>query len=163
MKMAKPNEDDVRAAEMLFRLLADIAHGYYPHDDDADADKEPRYLDEDNWDHLRRVYDLLKQTLDIAPNWPGKVIGGMLWVIMNPDNQLLDGTKNVIELHPDLLKGLAIVQEQRATMLDRMESEARDSVAYLVEDLAYHQQREMALSAAARTRAFFAKLDHAYH
>lgn len=104
MKMAKASERDIDAAGDLMALLNTIDDGYYPAEPgDEDA---PLHFDEDDKDHLRLFYDKVKALLDRAPGFPGRVIGGMCYVIMYDKNEIIDPNADVIELHPKLQKAL---------------------------------------------------------
>jgi hypothetical protein len=100
MKMAKPSERDIDAAGDLISLLLQLDRGDYPTvDEDADV---PDWFDEDDPKHLRAFYDAMKATLDKAPGYPGRVIGGMCYVIMYDKNEIIDPNSDVIDLHPKL-------------------------------------------------------------
>lgn len=154
MQFSKPNFDDINAAKDFYSLLLDVSLGYYPQD--RDPENCPAYFDPDNKQHLRELYDRIIEIMDASPGWHARIIGGMLWVILNPANQLLDPTKDVLALHPDLIQGRDYVQHQRATMLDRMEYQARVSVAWAIERSVMRHQNEMAT-------ASVLKLKHFYH
>jgi len=98
MKMAKASERDIEAAGNAMSVLVAIDRGDYPaRKGQEDA---PDWFDEDDPEHLRRFYDAMKETLDAGPGWPGRVIGGMCYVILFKDNEILDPGSDVIELHP---------------------------------------------------------------
>ena len=98
MKMAKASERDIDAAGNAMSVLNDISSGYYPaREGDEDA---PLRFDPDDADHLRRFYDLINATLDQAPGWPGRVIGGMCFVILYDKNQIVDPDADTLEIHP---------------------------------------------------------------
>jgi hypothetical protein len=108
MKMAKPSPADIKAAEELHQVLQLIDARFggpfsIPETgqclstllhDGLDA------FDSDNLTHLQTLYNHLARLLRTAPNFYGRVIGGMLWVIMNEANEILDPAADVIELHP---------------------------------------------------------------
>lgn len=108
MKMAKPYPADIKAAEELHQVLQLIDARFggpfsIPETgqclstllhDGLDA------FDSDNLTHLQTLYNHLARLLRTAPNFYGRVIGGMLWVIMNEANEILDPAADVIELHP---------------------------------------------------------------
>lgn len=97
MKMAKASERDIDAAGNAIGVLDDIASGYYPARGEEDT---PLHFDPEDRDHLRRFYDLMTATLDASPGWPGRVIGGMCYVILYPANQIVDPDADCLELHP---------------------------------------------------------------
>lgn len=99
MKMAKASERDIDAAGNAMSILGDISGGYYPAGEVGD-EVEPTWFDPDNADHLRHFYDLINATLDKSPGWPGRVIGGMCYVILFDKNQIVDPSADTLELHP---------------------------------------------------------------
>jgi hypothetical protein len=112
MRMAKPSERDIDAAGELMSLLHQLDRGDYPNlDEEADV---PDWFDEDNPDHLRAFYDAVKSTVDKAPGYPGRVIGGMCYVIMYDKNEIIDPASDVIELHPKLAAALAAAESKEA-------------------------------------------------
>jgi len=101
MKMAKASERDIEAAGDAMAILNAIDRGDYPANlGDEDA---PDWFDEDDPAHLRRFYDAMRATLDAGPGWPGRVIGGMCYVILYEKNEIIDHESDVIELHPRLV------------------------------------------------------------
>lgn len=99
MKMAKASERDIDAAGNAMSILNDISGGYYPAGEVGD-EVEPSRFDPDNADHLRHFYDLMNATLDKSPGWPGRVIGGMCFVILFDENLIVDPSADTLELHP---------------------------------------------------------------
>lgn len=55
---------------------------------------------------LRHFYDLVDATLDKAPGYQGRVIGGMCYVILYDKNEIVDPEADTLELHPKLQKAL---------------------------------------------------------
>lgn len=102
MKMAKATEKDIDAAGDAMTVLNDISSGYYPKRDGDDC--EDFRFDPDDPAHLRKFYDLMRATLDASPGWPGRVIGGMCYVILYPKNEILDPDASTLELHPQWVK-----------------------------------------------------------
>jgi hypothetical protein len=107
MKMAKATERDIDAAGDCMGVLQDIASGYYPAREGEGDEYGPVRFDEDDPEHLRRFYDMVKATLDASPGWPGRVIGGMCYVVMWDANKIVDPDSDVLELHPDIKAALA--------------------------------------------------------
>lgn len=108
MKMAKASDKDIDAAGNAMGILQDIASGYYPaHRDEDDA---PHYFDPDDKEHLRRFYERMAATLDAAPGWPGRVIGGMCYVIMYDANRIIDPDADTVEVHPRFAATLVALQ-----------------------------------------------------
>ena len=108
MKMAKPSAADIEAAEELHQVLQLIDERFggpfsIPETGQSLSellgDREGAF-DSDNLTHLQTLYNHLARLLRTAPNFYGRVIGGMCWVIMNEANQILDPAADVIDLHP---------------------------------------------------------------
>jgi len=97
MKMAKATEKDIDAAGDAMSVLNDISSGYYPARDGEEG--APTCFDPDDAEHLRRFYDLMKQTLDAAPGWQGRVIGGMCYVILWDENKIVEPDSDTLDLH----------------------------------------------------------------
>jgi len=98
VKMAKASEKDIDAAGDAMSVLNDISSGYYPARDGDEA--PPLHFDPDDTEHLRRFYQLMNATLDAAPGWPGRVIGGMCYVILFDKNEIVDPAADTLEIHP---------------------------------------------------------------
>lgn len=98
MKMAKASERDIEAAGNAMSILNDISSGYYPICDNEEDG--PTRFDPNDVDHLRRFYDLMSATLDKSPGWPSRVIGGMCYVILFDQNQIVDPIADTLEIHP---------------------------------------------------------------
>jgi len=105
MKMAKASANDIDAAGDAMSVLSDISSGYYPSRDGGLGD--PTFFDEDDPAHLRHFFDLMKATLETAPGWPGRIIGGMCYVILYGKNEIVDPEADVLELHPRIKAALA--------------------------------------------------------
>lgn len=114
MKMAKASDRDIDAAGNAMSVLQDISSGYYPAR--SDEENTPVHFDEDNKDHLRLFYDRINETLDASPGWPGRVIGGMCYVILYDKNQIVDPSSDCLELHPKF----SHVAEQRDELLEAL-------------------------------------------
>lgn len=108
MKMAKASAKDIDAAGDAMSVLNDISSGYYPARGEK-SEQQPTFFDEDDPKHLRHFFDLMQATLNAAPGWPGRVIGGMCYVILFDKNEIVDPAADVLELHPRF----AEVQGQR--------------------------------------------------
>lgn len=116
MKMAKPDEKDIDAAGNLMSLLHQLDRGDYPAT--IEGTKVPDFFDEDDPDHLRALHDAIKATLDAAPGYPGRVIGGMCYVILYDKNEIVDPEADVIELHPRLESALRFQEAATAAARD---------------------------------------------
>lgn len=99
MKMAKASEKDINAAGDAMSVLNNISSGYYPHRDGDEC--EDFRFDPDDPAHLRKFYDLMSATLDASPGWPGRVIGGMCYVVLFDANKIVDPEADTLELHPE--------------------------------------------------------------
>ncbi len=96
--MAKASDQDINAAGDAMFVLSNISSGYYPaRNGEEDA---PTFFDPDDPEHLRLFYDLMNATLDASPGWPGRVIGGMCFVILYDKNQIIDPEADTLQLHP---------------------------------------------------------------
>lgn len=110
MKMAKPSQRDVEAAEELMQILQLIDArfgGPWSNPDAGDSlsdllqDGEEEF-DCDNELHLQTLYNNLARLLRNAPGFHGRVISGMCHVIMYDKNQIIDPKSDFIDLHPKL-------------------------------------------------------------
>lgn len=111
MKMAKATERDIDAAGNAMGTLLSISGGYYPSREGEED--TPTFFDPDNHEHLRRFYDLMNETLDAAPGWPGRVIGGMCYVVLYDKNEIVDPKADTLELHPKLAAAPELLAELR--------------------------------------------------
>lgn len=155
MRMAKPTQCDIDAAGELHWILSNIdgrfggpwetdgpaslRHLLEPDDEDGDWTD----FDEDDPRHLQALYNSLAKLLRKAPNFYGRVIGGMCYVICYDKNQILDPALDYLELHPDLLAGLKLLHSHRANFLLGLEHAARAAVAETIEAAASRHLREM--------------------
>ena len=106
MKMAKPDGNDITAAEELHQVLqlVDARFGGPFQNHEAGADLGQLLhdgldeFDSENHQHLLTLYNHLARLLRTAPSFYGRVIGGMVWVIMNEANQILDPDSDCIDL-----------------------------------------------------------------
>lgn len=114
MKMAKASEKDIDAAGDAMSVLNDISSGYYPKREGDEC--EDTFFDPDEPEHLRKFYDLMSATLDVSPGWPGRVIGGMCYVVLYDKNRIVDPDADVLELHPRFKQAEA----QRDELLDTL-------------------------------------------
>ena len=110
MKMAKATEKDIEAAGELLRILDTIDGrfgGPWPTDGPKSLDEalttddgDSVSFDADNRKHLQGLYNSLAKLLRQAPNFHGRVIGGMCYVILYDNNRIVDPSADVLELHP---------------------------------------------------------------
>ena len=119
MKMYKADERDIEAAGSAMSVLNDISSGYYPKRNGDECDDT--VFDEEDPAHLRKFYDLMKSTVDEAPGWPGRVIGGMCYVILYEKNEIVDPSADVLGLHPRF----SATQQQRDELLEILERAVR--------------------------------------
>lgn len=109
MKMALASAEDMDVAYDLLGLLSNVERDYYPADEsDEDA---PTFIDVDDPEHLRYVYDRLKALIDRRGSGAfHRVIGGFSTVLYEK-NQILDLTQDVVAIHPRLTAALEAVEK----------------------------------------------------
>ena len=127
MKMAKPSSADITAAGELLRLLDLIDQRFICQTDDAqelDAIlEEEGEFDAGTQSHLQALHASLIKLLREAPGFHLRVIGGMCHVICWDQNKILDTSASVLQLHPDLLEGLKLLNAQRKAHAPKNEIE----------------------------------------
>jgi hypothetical protein len=107
MKMAKPSEKDVKAAEELcqtLNFLDELQRWQFR----AALDDVPEFsqlMDEDtfnpeNVQHLKSLFNQLVNLMWNAPSFHNRVISGMCHVIMYDQNQILYLESDCIDMHP---------------------------------------------------------------
>lgn len=101
MKIAKASPQDVEAAFDLMAVLDAIDRGYYPAEKGSDGEDDPTFFDEDDPEHLARLWRLLKTALDASPGFQGRIILGMAAVI-DARNAIVDPDSDTLDLHPRL-------------------------------------------------------------
>ena len=111
MKMAKASQKDIDAAGELMQILETIDRrfgGPWPTDgpESLEAAITDGDFDEDKPEHLQGLYNSLAALLRRAPNFHGRVIGGMCHVILYDKNEIVDPEVDTLELHPKLQKAL---------------------------------------------------------
>lgn len=117
MRMAKATEKDIDAAGDAMSVLDAISRDHYPaRDGQEDA---PTFFDPDDFEHLRHFYDQMMATINASPGWPGRVIGGMCYVILYAENEIVDPDAKTLELHPKLRAALAAAETKVETPEDR--------------------------------------------
>ena len=105
MKMAKATEKDIEAAGELLGILDTIdARFGGPWATDGPESLEQALdgdeFDADNREHLQGLYNSLAKLLRQSPNFHGRVIGGMCYVILYDKNQIVDPGADCLEIHP---------------------------------------------------------------
>lgn len=113
MKMAKASEQDIEAAGELMALLNALSSGYHPSPNQTDDDDRQVYFDPEDRQHLRVLYDALDKILESAPGMPGRVIGGMCYVIMWDKNKIIDPDADTLEMHPIHVKNAMDAERYR--------------------------------------------------
>lgn len=105
MKMAKPSEKDIDVAGNALSMFDALSDGNYDflneNEDDDSFD-----FNCGNREHLEKFHNFIVAISKKSSNWYGRVIGGMCYVIMNEQNELIDPNLNVIELHPKIKAAL---------------------------------------------------------
>lgn len=107
VRMAKPSEKDIGAAEDLMNVL-NIIDGSNSNWHCAQFDDVPDLFDlhdndefdEDRLSHLKSLFNKLSKLLYDNPNFHGRVISGMCHVIMYDKNKIIDPDSDTIDLHP---------------------------------------------------------------
>lgn len=155
MRMAKPSSRDIDAADELHWVLSAIDTRFGgPWETDGpsslrallepdEEDSNWTDFDADDPRHLQALYNSLAKLLRTAPNFYGRVLGGMCHVICYGKNQILDPADDCLALHPDLAAGLELLKEQRANFLPGLEKSARAAVADTIELAAARHLAEM--------------------
>ena len=104
MRMAKATEADLDAAMLLNGMLSDVFEDeLYPRGLDGEFEcsdqQEWDWFDEDSFDHLRALYDRLREVYRRCPGGMNRVIFGMGCLLM-PENRLVDPDKDHLAAHP---------------------------------------------------------------
>lgn len=155
MKMAKASQKDIEAAGELMGILDAISRGQYPATEDEDD--APYHFDQDKFEHLQRFYERVSATLDKSPGYPGRIIGGMCYVIMWDKNEIIDPDADTIELHPKFAR---IEDERDAAVAATAKIEAqRNELLAALKAIAEFDQYEPAGPAAARAKAAIAEVE----
>lgn len=149
MKMAKPSSRDIDAAGELMQVLDAIdSHWGGPSSTGGPRDLMDALGDEDfdadDRSHLQALYNHLAKLLRMSPNFHGRVIGGMCYVICYDRNAFLDPASKTLDFHPDIQEGLKLLAQQRRDFLPSLERRAREAVVEVVELAAARHLREMA-------------------
>lgn len=112
MKMAKASEQEMNMANKLAAMLENVDSGYYPMPiDGSDCENEPSLFDPDDNDHLRVFYDRVMALINSAPGGIFRVVGGFDTLM---HNDIVDPSKDVLELHPRLVRGLVLTHYPEA-------------------------------------------------
>lgn len=146
MKMAKPSTRDIDAGYDLLGVLNAIDArwgGPWATEGPDDLDALDRDFDADEPAHLQALYNHLAKLLRRAPGFHGRVLGGMCAVICYEHNVFLDPALDYLELHPDILAGLELLEAKRSDFFPRLEREARAAVAETIERAAARHLCEM--------------------
>lgn len=149
MKMAKPSSRDIDAAGELMQVLDAIdCHWGGPSSTGGPGDLMEALgdddFDADDRSHLQALYNHLAKLLRMSPNFHGRVIGGMCYVICYDRNAFLDPASKTLDFHPDIQEGLKLLAQQRRDFLPSLERRAREAVVEVVELAAARHLREMA-------------------
>lgn len=148
MMMAKPSTRDLDAAMDLLGILQEIDGrfgGPWPTEGPRTLQELDEGFDCDKTAHLQALYNNLARLLQRAPGFAGRVIFGMCGVICYEKNNYLDPAQDVLAMHPDVLRGLQLLNAQRADFLPRMEREARAAVSSAIEAAATRHLYEMSI------------------
>jgi hypothetical protein len=82
--------------------------------DSLDAALTDESFDPDNIEHLQALYNSLARLLRTSPSFYGRVIGGMCYVIMWDQNQIVDPNSDTLDLHPRITEALRLANESQA-------------------------------------------------
>lgn len=104
MKMAKASERDIEVAGDIMSILSQLDRGDYPVI--SEEEDRPDFFDPEDFEHLKHFYNLVANSLEKAPGWHGRVIGGMCYVVLFEKNEIVDPDADVLELHPKIAKAL---------------------------------------------------------
>lgn len=108
IKIAKASDDDIKQVYKLFSVLDQINEGYYPYIGDVDtSEMENDNFDEDNPEHLKRMYELLTE---INPTSILRVVG-CISALLDKDNNIVDQNSGTLELHPRIVEALELQEE----------------------------------------------------
>lgn len=115
MKMARARKEEIEKATILAGMLDDLDDGSYPRWINGEfLEDEPAHFDEDDFDHLRALYDRLMK------------MGG-LWrvslgyaVLTDPANKVINPDLSHLELHPRLLEGRRAVDSPFSFWFERL-------------------------------------------
>ena len=118
MKMVKATEKDIAAAGELLGILDTIDRRFGgPWATDGPESLEQalgdKAFDADSREHLQGLYNSLAKLLRQAPNFHGRVIGGMCYVILYDKNQIVDPDADCLELHPKLTGAMKDAERYR--------------------------------------------------
>ncbi|GAA4424602.1 hypothetical protein [Acidovorax lacteus] len=150
MKMAKPTASDIEAGFDLLGVLTAIDSrwgGPWATTGPSDLNALDCDFDADKPEHLQALYNHLAKLLRRAPGFPGRVLGGMCAVICYERNMFLDPALDYLQLHPDLIAGLQLLEAKRADFISSLERQARAVVAETVESAAARHLAEMCAAA----------------
>ena len=135
MKMAKPSERDIDAGGKLLGIL-DLIDRKWLTDGPQSLDGLEDDFDPDKLSHLQALYNELAALLQRAPNFHGRVLGGMCYAICYDKNAILDPASDCLDLHPNIVAGLRLLRQHRTDFLPNLEREARSALAAHIEESA---------------------------
>ncbi len=106
MNMANISAKDKEAGEALFRLISGIGNQVIPNSS-AEDDESVEDLDPSDASHQRRIGEALLSIIKRAPpSGLERVLGGMLFVILFEQNEIVDPDSDVLDIHPRFEKAL---------------------------------------------------------
>ncbi|WP_225784498.1 hypothetical protein [Xenophilus sp. Marseille-Q4582] len=94
MKMARADENDLKAALDVSRIIEDLERGYMPGQDDEGVE----FFDRDDADQCRRALAAILDAADQGSMF--RVTFGMT-VVLDPRNKVVDPDADTLEIHPD--------------------------------------------------------------
>lgn len=130
MKMAKPSEKDIDVAGDALAMFSALSDGNYDFLNDNEDDDSFDFNCEKR-EHLEKFYNFIVAISNKSSNWYGRVIGGMCYVIMNENNELIDPNLDVIELHPKIKAALEFqANNTQASKLVQALNLAKETLKY---------------------------------
>lgn len=104
MRIARATPRDLDAALDLLGLLDIVSGGYYPGEEDNEAES-PLFFDAADPAHLAHLWKRLQAILDSAPGFQGRVLFGGA-TLLDPRSEVIDPAAECIDLHPRLKAAL---------------------------------------------------------
>lgn len=100
MKIARPEREEINEAFKLLRALGDVLQGIDPMKTNKNEDDEPMWLEDKDkgkvLDHITELYDGCNIEWLLA----------VLDTLISPENEIIDTESDVLDIHPNIKKGL---------------------------------------------------------
>lgn len=101
MKIARPEKEEINKAFKLLRALNDVSHEIDPMRTNKNEDDEPVWLEDKDKDRVLDHITELYESCNIE--W----LLAALETMLSPENKIIDDAADVLELHPDIIRGIA--------------------------------------------------------